>query len=100
MDSVASLLDKDFRNVLPLVTHSDGGPSDNVLKALEKSRLDCVRNHASLPLYFLFNNYQTTQKTMECRIVLRLAWDPTVEQVGWFLDFQTHTEPRKLCSRD
>lgn len=36
--SVASLLDEDFRNAVLLVTHSDGGPPDNVVKALEESR--------------------------------------------------------------
>lgn len=96
-DSVASLLDEDFRNAVLLVTHSDGGPPDNVVKALEESRLDCVRNHASLPLYFLFNNRQNTRKTMQYRIILRLAWDLTVEQIGRILDVLTHTEPRKLC---
>lgn len=76
LDSVASLLDEDLRNDVLLVTHSDGGPPDNVVKALEESRLDCVRNHASLPLYFLFNNRQNTRKTMQYRIILRLAMGP------------------------
>lgn len=96
-DSVASLLDKDFRNVVPLITHSDGGPPDNVLKALEESGLDCVRDHASLPLYFLFNNRQTTQKTVQYKMALRFAWELTVEQTERFFDFLTYSEPLKLC---
>lgn len=97
LDSVASLLDKDFRNVVPLITHSDSGPPDNVLKVLEESRLDCVRNHASSPLYFLFNNRQTTEKTAKYKMTLKFAWDLTVDHTECFLDFLTYSEPRKLC---
>lgn len=92
LESVAALLDEDFRNVVPLITHSDGGPPDNVLKALEESGLDCVRNRANLPLFFMFNNRQTTRKTMQHQTVLRFAWDLTVEQIGRFLDFVIHAE--------
>lgn len=98
-DSVASLLDKDIRNVVPLITHSDGGPPDNVLKALEESRLNAVRNHASLPLYFLFNNRQTTQRTVQYAMTVRFAWDLTVEQTERFLDFLKYSELQK-CNRN
>lgn len=90
-DSVAALLDKDFRNVVPLITHSDGATPDNVLKVLEESRLDLVRNHASLSLYFLFNNRQTAQKTVQYKRTLRFAWDLTVEQTERFFDFLTYS---------
>lgn len=95
-DSVVSLLGKDFRNIVPLITHSDGGPPDNVLKALEESTLRCVRNSANLPLYFLFNNRQSTQKTGRYQIFLKFAWDLTTEQIAQFIDFLTHAEPQKL----
>lgn len=91
-DSVASLLDK---KVVPLITHSDGGPPDNVLQALEERRLNCVRDHAGPPLYFLFNNRQSTRRAAKHQRALRFAWDLTVKQTQRFLDFLTYSDPRK-----
>ncbi|XP_047227827.1 uncharacterized protein LOC124872152 [Girardinichthys multiradiatus] len=58
-NSVMSLFAKDLeRNIIALITHSDGRKPKNALKALEEAKIKCDENRKNPPVYFLFNNCQ------------------------------------------
>uniref|UniRef100_A0A3Q3WWX0 Septin-type G domain-containing protein n=1 Tax=Mola mola TaxID=94237 RepID=A0A3Q3WWX0_MOLML len=62
-DSVVSLFGKDMeKNFVAFITHSDGLPPDNVLKALEDANIRFAKDEDNEPVYFMFNNRQNTQK--------------------------------------
>ncbi|XP_025760288.1 uncharacterized protein LOC102081654 [Oreochromis niloticus] len=58
-DSVTSLFGKNMeKNIVALITHSDGSRSENVLEALEVAAIKCAKNEKTEPVPFLFNNSQ------------------------------------------
>uniref|UniRef100_A0A3B4Y5G3 AIG1-type G domain-containing protein n=1 Tax=Seriola lalandi dorsalis TaxID=1841481 RepID=A0A3B4Y5G3_SERLL len=58
-NSVMSLFGKDLeKNIVALVTHSDGRKPKDVLQALEDAKIKCARDEKNQPVHFLFNNCQ------------------------------------------
>ncbi|XP_017295627.1 septin-5 [Kryptolebias marmoratus] len=58
-DSVMSLFGKDLeKNIVALLTHSDGMRPDDALEALKVAEIKCAKDEENQPVYFLFNNCQ------------------------------------------
>lgn len=65
-DSVMSLFGNDIeKNIVVLITHSNGRTPKNALQALEAANIKCATNVKNQPVYFLFNNRQNEDQTDE-----------------------------------
>ncbi|XP_039635409.1 uncharacterized protein LOC120545276 [Perca fluviatilis] len=96
-DSVISLFGKDIeKNIVALITHSNGLTPENVLKALEAANIKCAKDEENETVHFLFDNCQSTQKTKKNKVALKGAWEVTKDQMGQFADFLTENSPQKL----
>ncbi|XP_072309379.1 uncharacterized protein [Eucyclogobius newberryi] len=58
-NSITSSFGKDMKkNIVAMMTHSDGGVPKDALKALEAAGVKYARDEDDKPVYFLFNNRQ------------------------------------------
>ncbi|XP_047425127.1 uncharacterized protein LOC124996318 isoform X3 [Mugil cephalus] len=95
-DSVTSLFGKDLeKNIVALITHSNGRKPRNALKALEAAKIKCAKNENNQPVYFLFNNCQDEDRADE-REFLEHADKISVRGMREFTAFLEKTEPQKL----
>ncbi|XP_047425073.1 uncharacterized protein LOC124996283 [Mugil cephalus] len=96
LNSVTSLFGKDLeKNIIALITHSDGRKPRNALEALEAAKVKCAKNEKNQPLHFLFNNCQSEDRTEE-EEYLKHADQISVKGMREFTDFLEKTAPRKL----
>ncbi|XP_039471250.1 uncharacterized protein LOC120441193 [Oreochromis aureus] len=96
-DSVMSLFGKDVeKNIVALITHSDGMPAKNVLEALQAANIKCAINEKNQPAHFLFNNCLNTPITEENEFGLDTAWRVTERGMNQFKVFLEKTPPQKL----
>uniref|UniRef100_A0A3P9NHN8 AIG1-type G domain-containing protein n=2 Tax=Poecilia reticulata TaxID=8081 RepID=A0A3P9NHN8_POERE len=76
-DSVMSLFGNDMqKNVVALITHSNGRTPRNPLQAIEAANLRCAKNDNNQPVYFLFNNQQSEDRADEaeyCKAADRIS---------------------------
>ncbi|XP_038590081.1 uncharacterized protein LOC119914694 [Micropterus salmoides] len=95
-DSVVSLFGKDMeKNIVALITHSDGRKPKNVLKALGDAKMKCARNEKNQPVYFLFNNCLDEDRTEDTE-TLKNADEITTRGMRQFTEFLKETAPQKL----
>lgn len=95
-DSAISLFGKNMKNnLVALITHSDGEPPNDTLKALQDAKIKIPNNSDGVPNHFVFNNRQTTERTQSMR-PLKYAWELTEEQIEQFADFLMNMIPQKL----
>ncbi|XP_035847765.1 uncharacterized protein LOC116066775 isoform X3 [Sander lucioperca] len=95
-DSVISLFGKDMeKNIVALITHSDGRTPKNALEALEDAKIKCASNEKNQPVHFLFNNCQHEDRTEDMR-ALKYANEITTEEMSQFRNFLVKTEPQRL----
>ncbi|XP_067430243.1 kinesin-like protein KIF20B [Thunnus thynnus] len=98
-DSVTSLFGKDLeKNIVAIITHSDGITPENALKALEAANIKCAKNEENQPVHFLFNNRQTTQRTEETKDALENAWRVTERGMKQFTDVLEKSKPQNLIT--
>uniref|UniRef100_A0A8C9XFG7 Uncharacterized LOC116067090 n=1 Tax=Sander lucioperca TaxID=283035 RepID=A0A8C9XFG7_SANLU len=96
-DSVMSLFGKDIeKNIVALITHSNGVTPENVLNALKAANIKCAKDEENETVHFLFDNCQSTQKTKKNKVALKGAWEVTMDQIGQFTDFLTENTPKRL----
>ncbi|XP_018518665.1 uncharacterized protein LOC108874629 isoform X1 [Lates calcarifer] len=96
-DSVVSLFGKNVeKNIVALITHSDGMTPENALEALEAAKMKCAKDEEKQPVHFLFNNCQSTERTQRNKRPLGNAWDVTEEEMGKFTDFLEKSRPQKM----
>ncbi|XP_051536025.1 uncharacterized protein LOC127430331 [Myxocyprinus asiaticus] len=89
ISSILSLFSKDIvNNIVFLITHSDGLPPQNVLNAINKSKIPCKRDSSGQPVYFLFNNREAEGRQTETRYLhaQRDAWDSSMENMKKFFE--------------
>ncbi len=99
ISSILSLFGKDIvDNIVFLITHSDGLPPQNVLRAINKARIPCRRDKTDQPVYFLFNNRQTEERhTRERQIrAQRDAWEDSANGMKYFLQSLNEMNRRSL----
>ncbi|XP_039635403.1 uncharacterized protein LOC120545272 [Perca fluviatilis] len=98
-NSVISLFGKNMeKNIVALITHSDGVTAEDVLKALEDANVKCAKDKDGEPVHFMFNNHQKTKKTKKNNVALKAAWDMTMNHMGHFADFLTKQFPQTLIT--
>ncbi|XP_044189061.1 uncharacterized protein LOC122968129 isoform X3 [Thunnus albacares] len=98
-DSVTSRFGKDIeKNIVALITHSDGITPENALKALEAANIKCAKNEKNQPVHFLFNNNQTKQRTEETEFALENIWRVTERGMKRFTDFLEKSKPQQLIT--
>ncbi|XP_035996586.1 uncharacterized protein LOC105925670 [Fundulus heteroclitus] len=98
-NSVMSLFGKDLeRNIVALVTYSDGGTPENVLQALIAANIKCYKDENNQPVHFVFNNQQNQQRNTSERdqLGLKFFWDFTNKNMGRLRDFLEKTETQSL----
>ncbi|XP_038589915.1 uncharacterized protein LOC119914591 [Micropterus salmoides] len=97
-DSVVSLFGKDMeKNIVALITHSDGLTPENVLKALKTGKIKCARNEKNQPVYFLFNNRLDKDRTEDTE-ALQHADKITTRGMRQFTEFLEKTAPQNLMT--
>ncbi|XP_028275131.1 immune-associated nucleotide-binding protein 12-like isoform X3 [Parambassis ranga] len=95
-DSVMSLFGKDMeKNIVALITHSDGRKPKNALQALEAANVKCSRDQKDQPVYFLFDNCQHEDRA-EDEEYLNGAAELSERGMTEFTDFLEKTEAQKL----
>ncbi|XP_076737691.1 uncharacterized protein LOC143416148 [Maylandia zebra] len=96
-DSIISLFGKDLeKNIVALITHSDGMPPENALGALKAANIECSKNEKNEPVYFLFDNQQSKERKAVYEDPLMKSWDLTKKQMGVFSTFLIGCGPEKL----
>ncbi|XP_044189068.1 uncharacterized protein LOC122968134 [Thunnus albacares] len=96
-DSVTSLFGKDMEvKIVALITHSDGMPPTNALKALEDAKIEFAKNEKNQPVHFVFNNCQSTVITEKTEFGLKQAWARTKTGMDQFTAFLEKTAPQNL----
>uniref|UniRef100_A0A3P9DA80 Septin-type G domain-containing protein n=1 Tax=Maylandia zebra TaxID=106582 RepID=A0A3P9DA80_9CICH len=87
-DSVMSLFGENMeKNVVALITHSDGRRPKNAFRALEAANIKCAKNEKNQPVHFLFNSCQHEERTEENEISLEFAWTVTERGMREFTAF-------------
>uniref|UniRef100_A0A3P9NM05 AAA+ ATPase domain-containing protein n=1 Tax=Poecilia reticulata TaxID=8081 RepID=A0A3P9NM05_POERE len=88
-DAVMSLFGKDLKkSIVALITHSDGGTPNNVLKALEDANIKCSEDEMNQPFHFIFNNLEQEQRyDTKKHKNSKHSWDFTNEEMGHLRDF-------------
>ncbi|XP_038590337.1 septin-5-like [Micropterus salmoides] len=72
-DSVVSLFGKDMeKNIVALITHSDGLIPENVLKALDAANIKIAKDKDNEPIHFMFNNCQSKQRIQKDKLFLKV----------------------------
>ncbi|XP_030579772.1 uncharacterized protein LOC115776296 [Archocentrus centrarchus] len=95
-DSVMSLFGKNMeKNIVALITHSDGVTPEDALEALKGAKIKCA-NEENEPVHFLFNNQQKKERTKRNKLALKNAWRVTEEGMREFFAFLEKTAPQKL----
>ncbi|XP_074473690.1 uncharacterized protein LOC141757237 isoform X2 [Sebastes fasciatus] len=98
-NSVMSLFGNDMeKNIVALVTHSNGVTPENVLEALKDANIKCAKDEEDEPLHFMFDNCQSTQRTKKNKVPLKAAWDLTKDQMGQLTDYLKETSPQNLIT--
>uniref|UniRef100_A0A3Q0SBW5 AIG1-type G domain-containing protein n=1 Tax=Amphilophus citrinellus TaxID=61819 RepID=A0A3Q0SBW5_AMPCI len=96
-NSMISLFGKNLeKNIVALMTHSDGMPPENALKALEAAKIKCARNEKNEPVYFLIDNQQSKERKEEYEDSLKKSWDLTECQMHYFVSFLGRCGPQRL----
>ncbi|XP_017294727.1 uncharacterized protein LOC108249697 [Kryptolebias marmoratus] len=97
-DSVMSLFGKDIeKNIITLVTYSNGRTPKNLLQALDTANIKCARNEKKQPIYFLFNNCQHEDRANDAKH-LETADKIATKGLSAFTAFLEKTAPQKLDS--
>ncbi|KAG8010407.1 hypothetical protein GBF38_009403, partial [Nibea albiflora] len=95
-DSVASLFGKNMeKNIVALVTYSNGRTPKNALTALEAANVKCARNEKNQPVHFLFDNCQNENRTDDIDD-LKHADKITTKGMIQFTNFLEKAAPQKL----
>ncbi|KAK7880099.1 hypothetical protein WMY93_033239 [Mugilogobius chulae] len=100
-NSVTSLFAKDLeKNIVVMMTHSDGGEPTNALQALEDAKIQCARDKNHVPIYFQFNNRQKEEIKAERGVerAASFAFGTTEYGMKDFTDFLGETQPKSLTN--
>ncbi|TWW66158.1 uncharacterized protein LOC130517331 [Takifugu flavidus] len=96
-DSVASLFGANMEeNIFALLTHSDGGPPENALTALADAQIKYAKDEQGEPVYFVFNNCQSAQRTGRYTRNLKNAWEDSEDEMKQFMEVLNVTEAQTL----
>ncbi|KAI4882928.1 hypothetical protein NFI96_030636 [Prochilodus magdalenae] len=88
-EAVLSLFGKDIEdNIVLCITHSDGGPPTNALKAVKKEKIPCCYDDEdNEPVHFLFNNRQSEKRTTKYEQNFKSSWEMGERGMKRFFEF-------------
>ncbi|XP_018549846.1 uncharacterized protein LOC108895488 [Lates calcarifer] len=100
-DSVVSLFGNDMeKNIVTLITHSNGKKPTNVLEALETAGIKCAKNEKNQLVFFQFDNCQHVPRTDDedddSEGEEDHSYKVTMKGMKQFTDFIGKTAPQKL----
>ncbi|KAM6901456.1 uncharacterized protein PEZ65_019565 [Lycodopsis pacificus] len=96
-NSVVSLFGKDMeKNIVALMTHSNGRTPRKALKALDTANIKCARNEKNEPVHFLFNNSQNEDRSQDYIEDLEDEYKKATRGMKQFTEFLEKTAPQKL----
>ncbi|XP_029941848.1 uncharacterized protein LOC115383793 isoform X2 [Salarias fasciatus] len=96
-NSVMSLFGKDMeKNIVALVTQSNGLTPKNALDALEGAKIKCAVNKKNQPTHFLFDNLQKTERTEEEEFIVEHVWKISKRGMKQFTAFLDEITPQTL----
>uniref|UniRef100_A0A3Q4GGT6 AIG1-type G domain-containing protein n=1 Tax=Neolamprologus brichardi TaxID=32507 RepID=A0A3Q4GGT6_NEOBR len=94
--SMTSLFGKDVeKNIVALITHSDGRKPKNALQALEAANIKYAKNKNNQSVHFLFNNCQLEEEKEK---YLKKNYETSEEEMREFTAFLKETTPLKPAS--
>ncbi|XP_038831548.1 uncharacterized protein LOC120030283 [Salvelinus namaycush] len=100
-DSVLSLFGKDMeKNIVALITHSDGRPPKNALEAIIRANVPCAKNDRNQPVHFAFNDCQCevfdeeNEDYEEYVVSPKTVWDKGAKSMDKFFD--NKMEPKSV----
>ncbi|XP_047227781.1 uncharacterized protein LOC124872120 isoform X5 [Girardinichthys multiradiatus] len=97
-NSVMSLFGKNLeKSIVALVTHSDGRTPKNVLQALAATNIKCAKNEKNQPIYFLFDNSQTDDRSEDIEF-LKIATEISEKGMKAFTAFLEKKSSQKLIT--
>ncbi|XP_072304701.1 uncharacterized protein [Eucyclogobius newberryi] len=95
-NSIISIFAKGMeKNIVAMMTHSDGMEPNNALQALEAAEIKYARDEDHEPVYFLFNNRQKDKRGKK-ETAAQYAFKITEESMSEFTDFLVECEPRPV----
>lgn len=95
-DSVVSLFGNDVKkNIIALITHSDGRKPNNALNALKHAKIKCAKDEKKQIIHFLFNNCQNEERLEDIEM-LKYADNTSMKGLSGFTGFLAEIEPQKL----
>ncbi|XP_028977942.2 uncharacterized protein LOC114828667 [Esox lucius] len=102
-DAVLSLFGKDIeKNIVALLTHCDGNPPKNALKAITAAKVPCAQNEKNLPVHFVFNNCQCEpfdaeyQERLDYDHLQEQAWNQALKSMERFFTFLNNIETKSV----
>ncbi|CAK6982118.1 uncharacterized protein LOC128371692%2C partial [Scomber scombrus] len=97
---VMSLFGKDIeKNIVALITHSNGLRPENALKALEAANIKWAKNEKNQSVNFLFDNCQNTERTEETKCALEFACTITERGMKQFTHYLEKTKPQQKIQK-
>ncbi|XP_053188045.1 uncharacterized protein LOC128371692, partial [Scomber japonicus] len=99
-DSVTSLFGKNSeKNIVPLITHSNGLTTENALIALEAANIKWAKDEKNQSVHFLFDNCQNTERKEETELALENAWRLTERGMKQFTHYLEKTKPQQKVQK-
>ncbi|KAL2094745.1 hypothetical protein ACEWY4_009464 [Coilia grayii] len=96
-DAVLSLFGKDIeKNIVVLITHSDGMPEEDVITALKEAEVPCAKDASGEPVHFKFNNRQSRDYKDREEKMYQAAWDIGYCSLESFLSFLHNVDVKEL----
>ncbi|XP_063051951.1 uncharacterized protein LOC134446518 [Engraulis encrasicolus] len=94
LNSVMSLFGKNMeKNLVSLITHSDGNTPKNAFETLERAGVKCGKNEKNQPIHFLFDNCQEIKGEQKER-ALRYAYETSTEGMKGLKTFLENIKPQ------
>ncbi|MEQ2238807.1 hypothetical protein ILYODFUR_037091 [Ilyodon furcidens] len=83
------------KNIVVLMTNSNGKPPKNVLQGLEAANIKCAKNEKNQNVCFQFDNCQHEEQTEESELSTEYAWKVTERGMKQFSAFLEKSSPRQ-----
>ncbi|XP_035609528.1 uncharacterized protein LOC118369171 [Oncorhynchus keta] len=100
-DAVLSIFGME-KNIVTLITHSDGRPPKNALEAITRANVPCAKNDRNQPVHFAFNNCQCEvfdEDDEDCEEYVssqKTSWDKGAKSMDKFLNYKIEPKSVKM----
>ncbi|KAK5620107.1 hypothetical protein CRENBAI_001898, partial [Crenichthys baileyi] len=95
-DLILSQFGKDVeKNIIVLMTNSNGKPPKSVLQVLEAAHIKCAKNEKNQTVCFQFDNCQHEEQTEESELSREYAWKITERGIKQFSAFLEQSSPHQ-----